>query len=79
MTLICRSSRRVSVLAGLFSINPLSVSDPPRTESGLNRLGYSPHPVLWGVRHLGDRHLVANGDARSLILSAALRFLLSAP
>ncbi|OHV79796.1 NnrU family protein [Ensifer sp. LCM 4579] len=55
------------VLAGLFSINPLSVSirqgDDPGAVVAITR-----HPVLWGFALWALGHLIANGDLRSLIL-----------
>ncbi|MQX46715.1 NnrU family protein [Sinorhizobium medicae] len=55
------------VLAGLFSVNPLSVSIRQGQRPGSIVL-VTRHPVLWGFAIWALGHLVANGDVRSLIL-----------
>ncbi|HXV29691.1 MAG TPA: NnrU family protein [Sinorhizobium sp.] len=55
------------VLAGLFSVNPLSASVRQGKEPGAV-VAITRHPVLWGFAIWALGHLVANGDLRSLIL-----------
>ncbi|ASY60783.1 NnrU family protein [Sinorhizobium sp. CCBAU 05631] len=55
------------VLAGLFSVNPLSVSIRQGQRPGAI-VSVTRHPVLWGFAMWALGHLVANGDLRSLIL-----------
>ncbi|MCG5478931.1 NnrU family protein [Sinorhizobium alkalisoli] len=55
------------VLAGLFSINPLSISIRQGDEPGAV-VAITRHPVLSGFALWALGHLIANGDLRSLIL-----------
>lgn len=56
------------VLAGLFSINPLSVSvRQPGSQKGAI-VAITRHPVLWGFLIWAVGHVIANGDLRSLVL-----------
>ncbi|GGD37661.1 NnrU family protein [Aureimonas glaciei] len=60
------------VLAGLFSINPLSVtvrsgSGEPGAITAVTR-----HPVLWGFWLWAVGHMLPNGDLRSLVLFGSL-------
>lgn len=60
------------VLAGLFSINPLSVT----VRSGEGEPGaitaVTRHPVLWGFWLWAVGHIVPNGDLRSFVLFGSL-------
>jgi len=55
------------VLAGLFSVNPLSVSIRQGQRPGAI-VSATRHPVLCGFAIWAFGHVVANGDLRSLIL-----------
>ncbi|APG84061.1 NnrU family protein [Sinorhizobium americanum] len=55
------------VLAGLFSVNPLSASIRQGAAPGAV-VAITRHPVLWGFALWALGHLVANGDLRSFIL-----------
>ncbi len=55
------------VLAGLLSVNPLSVAIRASGSPGAI-LCITRHPVLWGFAFWAVGHLVANGDLRSLLL-----------
>ncbi|BDA85401.1 NnrU protein [Aureimonas sp. SA4125] len=60
------------VLAGLFSINPLSIT----VRSGEGALGaitaLTRHPVLWGFWLWAVGHMVPNGDLRAFVLFGSL-------
>jgi uncharacterized membrane protein len=55
------------VLAGLCSVNPLSISVRQGEKAGAI-VTITRHPVLWGFLFWSAGHLVPNGDLRSLIL-----------
>ncbi|MEK1886175.1 MAG: NnrU family protein [Phyllobacterium sp.] len=59
------------VLAGLFSVNPLSLS----IRRGLRRgsiVAVTRHPVLWGFLIWAAAHLVPNGDLGGVLLFGGL-------
>jgi len=61
----------VFVMAGLTTPSPTSVSLDPQailtsTPMGIQKV--TRHPVLWGIMLWGGAHVLANGDAASLIL-----------
>lgn len=59
------------VLAGLFSVNPLSLS----VRSGFRRgsiVAITRHPVLWGFLIWAIGHLVPNGDLGGVLLFGGL-------
>lgn len=55
------------VIAGLCSVNPLSISVRQGEKMGAI-VRITRHPVLWGFLFWSLGHLVPNGDLRSLIL-----------
>lgn len=56
------------LLAGLFSVNPASVSlRGPAAEPGAIT-AITRHPVFWGFALWAGSHLIPNGDLRSLLL-----------
>ncbi|ACP24772.1 probable NnrU protein [Sinorhizobium fredii NGR234] len=67
VTLIAAPTGVFLVLAGLFSVNPLSASIRQGAMPGAV-VAITRHPVLWGFAIWALGHLVANGDLRSLIL-----------
>lgn len=67
VTLIAAPAGVFLVLAGLFSVNPLSISIRQGQRPG-SIVSVTRHPVLWGFAIWALGHLVANGDVRSLIL-----------
>ncbi|PDT85786.1 NnrU family protein [Sinorhizobium sp. BJ1] len=67
VTLLAAPAGVFLVLAGLFSVNPLSVSIRQGQRPGAI-VSVTRHPVLWGFAIWALGHLVANGDLRSLIL-----------
>ncbi|OAP35127.1 NnrU family protein [Sinorhizobium glycinis] len=67
MTLLAAPVGVFLVVAGLFSVNPLSVSIRQGQRPGAI-VSVTRHPVLWGFTIWALGHLVANGDLRSLIL-----------
>ncbi|PST20635.1 NnrU family protein [Mesorhizobium plurifarium] len=67
ITLIAAPLGAFLVLAGLFSVNALSVSIRQGETQGAI-VSITRHPVLWGFALWALGHLVANGDLRSLVL-----------
>lgn len=66
------------IVPGLFTANPTSVKqegalDKPDPAKGILRL--TRHPFLWGVAIWALAHLLANGDAPSLVLFGSLLIL----
>ncbi|MUO85295.1 NnrU family protein [Agrobacterium vitis] len=59
------------VTAGLISPNPASVSFSPGTTPGAITT-ITRHPVLWGFLLWSFGHVLANGDARSLLVFGGL-------
>lgn len=67
VTLIAAPAGIFFVLAGLISVNPLSVSTRAGDTAGAI-VAITRHPVLWGFFLWSAGHMVPNGDLRSLIL-----------
>lgn len=67
VTLIAAPAGLFLVLAGLLSVNRLSVAVRQGKRPGAI-VTITRHPVLWGFALWALGHLVANGDLRSLIL-----------
>jgi uncharacterized membrane protein len=59
------------VLAGLFSVNPLSLSIRPGFHCG-SIVAITRHPVLWGFLIWSMAHLVPNGDLGGVLLFGGL-------
>jgi uncharacterized membrane protein len=59
------------VLAGLFSVNPLSLSIRQGLHSG-SIVAVTRHPVLWGFLIWATAHLVPNGDLGGVMLFGGL-------
>jgi uncharacterized membrane protein len=66
----------ILLVAGLTTPNPSAIGGgQPDINGPVGILKITRHPVMWAVVLWGFAHLLANGDAASLILFGAITFL----
>jgi uncharacterized membrane protein len=75
LSLLIMPLATILLVAGLTTSNPSAIGGQSDINGPVGILKITRHPVMWAVALWGSAHLLANGDAASLILFGGITFL----